>query len=273
MRQILVKNAKGQTFDMNREDAFLSNLKGFGISRKTTYDQQGYIWKNRENILSQKKPGGDMIFDGYEQYDEFLQIIQFTPLNLMYQPLDTMYYMDVNTFTIDKSEISHKDGFLTCKVTFEGITPWYLAKKITRKGSMGQGKKYPYTYPYTYTDYSSGEVKLENNSGIEAYGKLTMHGPLKNPTWRLVSGEKIILDGKILAEIGKGYMLVVNANPEKYEIAEYDSLQQKVRDLYEMSDFNTERFLTIPPGRASLKVNHAGISEIKFYVEVMEFVG
>ncbi len=92
MRRFWVKNAKGQVFDMNREDAFFSAPKGLGIARKTTYVQVGYSWMEKETSLSQKKPYGNMVFDGYKQYDEFLQIIQYTPLVLMYQPIDTMYY-------------------------------------------------------------------------------------------------------------------------------------------------------------------------------------
>lgn len=258
---------------MNREDAFFSNPKGLGISRKTVYDQQGYIWKVRENILSQKKTSGDMVFDGYEQYDEFVKIIQFTPLQLMYQALDTMHYMDVSTFSIEKGDISHRDSFLTCKVTFEGVTPWYLSKKVVRKESAGNGKRYPYTYPYTYIDFSSGEAQLENGSGMEAYGKLTLYGPLENPTWKLLNGETELMAGRVIADISAESCLVVDANPETYEIAEYDLLGRRVRDLYGESDFDTERFIVIPPGATKLKVSHAGASGIKFCVEVMELVG
>ena len=71
MRKFWVRNARGQVFDMNREDAFFSKPKGLGIARKAAYTQIGYSFMEKENVLSQKKPYGNMVFDGYEQYDEF----------------------------------------------------------------------------------------------------------------------------------------------------------------------------------------------------------
>lgn len=273
MRQFWVKNAKGQIFDMNREDAFFSSPKGLGISRKTTYEQVGFIWKEKENILSQKKPYGNMVFDGYEQYDEFLKIIQYTPLVLMYQPLDTTYFMDVNTFTIEKSDISHKDAFLTCKVVFEGTTPWYESKKISKKEMDTVGKKYSYSYPYVYVDSQSGEVELINNSGIEAYCRLKLYGPLKNPSWKLTQGDTTVVEGKVLSEIGAESCMIVNSDPQKLEIAEYDLFERRIKDIYERSDFSTGRFIYLPCGTSKLKVSHEGYGEINFLIEVMVFAG
>lgn len=273
MRQFWVKNAKGQIFDMNREDAFFSDPRGLGISRKTTYDQVGFSYREKECVLSQKKPYGNMIFDGYEQYDEFLKVIQFTPLTLMYQPLNTMYFMDVNTFTIEKNEISHKDGFLSCKVVFDGITPWYEVKKVEKSVVESTGKKYVYSYPYIYLDSQSGEVELFNGSGINAYCKIKINGPVVNPMWKLVRGEEVLTDGRVFLEIKKDFSLVVNSDPMNLEIAEYDSLNQIVNDRYEDSDFSTNRFILIPPGRSKLKISHEGMGEISFLIEVMEFAG
>lgn len=273
MRQFWIKNAKGQIFDMNREDAFFSDPKGLGISRKTTYEQVGYSWKEKESALSQKKPYGNMIFDGYEQYDEFLKIIQYTPLVLMYQPLDTTYFMDVNTFTIEKSDINYKDTFLTCKVVFEGTTPWYELKKFKKKESDFAGKNYNYTYPYVYIDSQSGEVELINDSGTEAYCKVRLYGPLINPFWKLTQGDITITEGKVISVIDAKSCMVVNSDPRKLEIAEYDLFEQCIRDLYEWSDFSTGRFIYLPCGTSKLKVGHEGSGKIDFLVEVMEFAG
>ena len=273
MRKFWVKNAKGQIFDMNREDAFFSSPKGLGISRKVTYQQLGYSWAEKQNILSQKKPYGNMVFDGYEQYDEFLDIIQHTPLVLMYQPLDTTYYLDVNTFTLDKSEISYKDTFLTCKVTFEGKTPWYVTRTVNRGENEAEGKVYNYRYPYTYKDSATGEAVLNNGSSLEAYCRLVFYGPIINPAWQLSQAGKQVAAGRMLSELSADTCLVINSDPLSYEIAEYDMLGQKIKDRYEESDFNTQRFIMLPPGNSTLRVSHEGASKIRFYVEVTEFAG
>lgn len=273
MRKFWVKNAKGQIFDMNRQDAFFSSPKGLGISRKTTYQRLGYSWAEKENILSQKKPYGNMVFDGYEQYEEFLKILQHTPLILMYQPMDTVYYLDVNTFTLDKTEISYKDTFLTCKVTFEGISPWYTTKTVSRGENESEGKVYSYQYPYNYRDFATGEVVLNNNSGLEAYCRLVFYGPLIKPTWQLSQEGKQIINGRMLSKLDADACLVINSDPLSYEITEYDLFGQKVKDRYGESDFSTKRFINIPPGTSILRVSHEGASKIRFYVEVTEFEG
>ena len=278
MRQFWIKNAKGQVFDMNREDAFFSNPKGLGISRKSTYDRAGYFWMERESVLSQKKPSGNMVFDGYEQYDEFLKIIRHTPVTLIYQPLDTMYFMDVNTFTIDKGDISHRDCFLTCKVTFDGSSPWYTTKKVMRQETGQSAKIYSYQYPYSYMDYSVGEADLVNESGMDAYCKLVIYGPLKAPFWRLYQDNAVVSDGAMFSEISADSCLVVDANPQKYEIAEYSLAEygiagEKIRDRYEESDFDTGRFLYLPQGKTKLRISHAGSAKVRFCVEVTEFAG
>ncbi len=174
---------------------------------------------------------------------------------------------------MEKGEISVKDTFLTCKVTFEGRSPWYVAKKIIRKESDSGGKRYSYVYPYSYLNRSIGEAEIINNSGMEAYFKIKIYGPVINPVWRLVQGGHTVADGRLLAEIGKDSCLIINSDPGVIEIAEYDLVGRYLKDRYEDSDFDTERFIYPPPGASVLKVGHAGSSAVKFIAEVMEFAG
>ena len=159
------------------------------------------------------------------------------------------------------------------KVVFEGMTPWYVSKKILKKEMNAAGKNYHYRYPYIYTDSQIGTAELINNSGIEAYCRLKLYGPLKNPFWKLTKGDVTVTEGKVLAEIGAESCMVINSNPQKIEIAEYDLFEQYVKDIYEQSDFSTGRFIYLPCGTSKLKVAHEGSGKIDFLVEVMEFAG
>ncbi|MCD8097013.1 MAG: hypothetical protein LUE31_03050 [Lachnospiraceae bacterium] len=273
MRQFWVKNAKGQIFDMNREDAFFGNPKGLGIDRDTKYERVGYSYTEVENELEQSKPNGTMVFDGYEQYDEFLDIVKYTPLIFMYQPLDTMYYMDVNTFTIEKTEIDYKKVFLSCKVVFEGNSPWYIQKKASVQSNEAEGKIYEYTYPYQYAENSAGTMALENNSSKDAYCRLIIYGYAEDPSWNLKQDGEILYSGAVSTTIHTGEILVVDSDPTEYEIYRYDESGARSEDLYGSSDFDTERFLYIPPGKSILAVSHSGSDTISFRVEVTEFVG
>ncbi len=272
MRKFWIKNAKGEIFDMNREDAFFSNPRGLGFSRKASFSRIGYMWAAKEDYADQKKPYGDMVFDGYEQYEEFVKIARHTPLTLIYQPLEVNYYMDIESFSIEKGEISYKDTFLTCKVTFNGISPWYT-DKIYKRSHESAGKIYPYQYSYTYADAMSGEVNIENESAMDAYTKIVIYGPVKNPTWKATQLDVTIVEGKVLAELGEESCLVIDSNPNHLQIAECDLSGRFIRDLYCQSDFSTGRFLYIPQGNTKFKVSHSGFSYLQFYVEVMEFAG
>lgn len=62
--------------------------------------------------------------------------------------------------------------------------------------------------------------------------------------------------------------MVVDSAPASLEIAEYTIDNGFVRNLYQVSDFATARFLIVPIGESTLAFSHEGGGEIEAFVEV-----
>lgn len=273
MRKFSVINAKGTIFNMMRIDAFFSDPSGLGTKAKNSYTKAGISFINTKSAIEQKKPSGTMNFTGYKQYDEFMDVIKFKPLVLVYEPYEgNVLYMDCDSYEITKTEISHKTNRLECKIKFNGTSTWYRKVKALKNESLHKGKKYSYRYPYIYTELASGVINITNQSNLPAYAKITVLGPVKNPSWVLMKSGKTVATGKIDLTLKKGQRLVVNSDPTNLEICVCDENNQILEDAYEKSDFSTDRFIYPPPGESKLSFSHEDANEMKIWVEVREFV-
>ena len=87
MRQFMMKNADGQTFDLMRKDAFLSEPAGLGFGQDVELTQAGTGWVLTKISYTRPEPSGQMVFAGYDQYEEFLQFLGAGGTELWYKPL------------------------------------------------------------------------------------------------------------------------------------------------------------------------------------------
>lgn len=273
MRKFSIVNAKGKKFDLMRKDAFFSEPSGLGTKAKNTYTAVGTSYINTKASVEQKKPSGIMNFKGYEQYDEFMNVIKYRPLTFVYEPSEgKVLNMDCDSYEISKEEINHKTNRLECKIKFYGTSTWYRKLQVLRSKSFNTGKKYSYTYPYIYTEAAAGAITIVNESNLEAYSKIIITGPAENPSWTLVKAGEVITDGKMNLSLKAGEKLIVNSDPANLEIVIRDNNDQIIKDVYEKSDFSTERFIYPPPGESRLSFVHESANEIKIWLEVREFV-
>lgn len=273
MRKFKIRNSKGIEFDLMREDAFFSSPSGLGTAVKATYLQIGHRFIQTENKVEQKKPSGKIYFAGYQQYEEFVNVIKFTPLTLIYVPYgETEMYLDIGSYELNLGEIEHKSNRLTCSIKMTATSIWYKSIRILKNEGNQTRKKYPYTYPYQYADFAAGTISINNHSELPAGIKLVILGPVKNPSWRLVQNGLDILHGKVYATLPAEHRLVIDSDPETYEIAEYTHNGEWIQDRYEDSDFATERFVYAPNGESTLTFTHEGEKEIILYAEVKENV-
>lgn len=273
MRKFSVINAKGTIFDMMRTDAFFSDPSGLGTKAKNSYTTVGTSFINTKTAVEQKKPSGTMNFTGYKQYDEFMNVIKFKPLVLVYEPYEgNVLYMDCDSYEITKEEINHKTNRLECKIKFNGTSTWYHEEKVLKNEPLHRGKKYTYKYPYTYTESASGVINITNQSNLAAYVKITVIGPVKNPSWVLIKSGATVATGKMNLTLKEGQRLVVNSDPANLEICIYDEKNQRLKDVYEKSDFSTDRFIYPPSGESKLTFSHEDANEMKIWAEVKELV-
>ena len=105
MRKFRLINGQGGSFDLNRKDSFLHDIKGFGYEDATQYEQIGRDFYPLEEIFSQGKMEGKILFGGkkpYETYREFARFVRSTPLTLVYQ-IDEIFRVPVRIASLGKA--------------------------------------------------------------------------------------------------------------------------------------------------------------------------
>lgn len=271
-RNFKLVNEYGQEFDITRPGAFFHSPEGLGWGQNVTTEPLGFSFAVTDIKQTQPRPSGEMIFNNYIDYDNFLTFIQRAKrLYLAYMPLNSWYYLEVIT-TINKSEIKAEQNKLICPLNFKGISPWYEQLHYTTSSgeSAGNGKKYAYTYSYTYGQ--SDRSIFDLNLNLSSYFKLEIMGEIVNPEWRVIQNGVTILSGKINATISSTHKIIVNTNPTDAEIGEYTKGGVYVQNLYNKSDFTTQRLFAIPAGDVTFAVLAQGTTAPKAFMEVLRRV-
>lgn len=101
-----------------------------------------------------------------------------------------------------------------------------------------------------------GSINLMNQGYEDSPLIITVFGAVENPRWDLIVNGNVIATGELFkaVTIQKGNKLVVNSEDGNLEIAEYTLNNEYVRNLYEYSNFETERFIKVPPGRSAIRI-------------------
>lgn len=270
MRQFNLTNANGQVFDLMRKDAFFNTPEGLGWGVTDTIMQVDKAYIVTESVPNTPAPAGEMLFAGYEQYNEFLAFAQCGGLVLGYKPLDTWLYLDVS-LVISKGEISPSTRRLHCDIDFTAHSDWYERLVAYQAQASEGGKTYGYKYPYTYTSSAAGTVEIQNGN-LESYPRITIFGPVQNPTWALYQNGNRLQTGTMDITIPTGNKLVIDADPASMEIAEYTNGGALVANRYGNSDFTTARIFMLPPGPCSMVFTQEGVGTVDAYVEVRKRV-
>lgn len=265
MREFKLQNAVGKQWNLTVPDSFLSSPKGLGGERETTYEQIGNRWIGTKDIQKQKSITGKAVFESYEKFHDFCMFAQHRPLTLIYTSAGT-YMIQVSLEKIGKTEMEAIG--ISSDIIMKGLTAW-CRKLHVEDSDVGYEKKYPYTYDYTYADNAIGNLVFDADSVAENPVKLVIIGPCLNPSWTQYENGIWKAAGRVSCAIREGNRLIVDATKIPYEIAEYSQSGEKVRDLYQNSDFSTQRFLFAGYGQTKISVTHEGNAEIHAAAEVM----
>lgn len=269
MRKFYLRNALGQTYDLNRKDAFFYQPNGLGFSRRVEYIEAGQKWVELSNSLEQGVISGTMIFRGYEQFTEFKKFVARTPLTLTYIPYGTNEYLtDCIITQLDKTEISEESGRLECDIAITAVGTWYHLRTFqSGTATATEQKIYPRHYPTVYGT-SNNTATVWNMGDLSGYCRLIIWGPAVNPVWS-IHGSDYDSSGRLLTTLSAGEYLVMDSDPTKLELSVYDS-QKTAKSVYDASDFGTARFIMVPVGESVLRVSDAGGQPIQFAIEVRE---
>lgn len=279
-RKFSLTNKTGATLDLNRKQAFLWQPAGLGWGVEAEYYDVGTSYITGNTKLTHPEPSGSMVFNGYEEYKQFLQFVQVGGLVLGYKPLTDWYYLSCAVI-IEKGEIDHENNKLICPVTFTGLSQWYADREEYRKQDENpyNAKTYPYQYNtntpsgeagYTYMT-TEGKTEIHNGA-IASPMKITINGLAVNPRYTLYQNGEIVAEGHILATIQAGRKLVINSRPEQMEIAEYSADGEYIANMYSNSDFTTARLFNLPAGDSEMYFTDDGGALGECIVEVYENV-
>lgn len=267
MRKFYLNNANGEQIDLNKFTHFLQNPSGLGMERKVTYEQVGDFFIELVNEGKQKVIEGELFFPTYEEYRNFVRFAEKAPLTLIYV-IDSIFYIDVTLNRIQKTE--KKVGGLYCKIRLVANSSFYQKYEIRNDGSEALGKVYNYQYNYTYTNSQASTIQFNVNSNMDCPTKMTIIGPAINPSWTYRLNDIEVCSGKILKRIPEGRRLVIDTTSIPYSIIEMDNNGDNKEDVYQYSDFSTQRFILVKNGSNLIRVAHEGSDDLKVIFERRE---
>lgn len=269
MRTFTLLDKDGASYNLTDQyTAFLYNVEGLGYSRKIEYQQIGDRYEATKDTLAQGIINGIIRFrqpDAYNEYFRFTQFCQNAPLRLIYTPGTTPFYRDGTITSITKTEGA--DGVLSCSVQFSASSPWYRTVYEYNPGEISGGKVYSYEYSYVYSNNVAGTISIQNDSYLDSPTKITIYGPAENPTWRHYINNVLASTGKVTTTIESGNKLVIDTTTTPYSIKQFNLANELVSDVYQLSDFSTQRFVVFKNGRNTVSVSHDGSSILKLGVE------
>ena len=193
-----------------------------------------------------------------------MKFLAVEPLTLLYKS-NEIYKVSVDLKEIEKSEI--EDGALTCELKLKRISRWYKEITIYNDGRVDNGKTYDHTYPFVYTDMEPETAIIQSDSGYNSPTKITIFGPAVNPEWVQYLNNEVISEGKVTASIRSGRKLVIDCTKYPFSILEMDSDNEVKNNLYQDSDFTTQRFIFCKFGKNRIVVDHDGTKTLRLAVE------
>jgi len=267
IRHFFLINSNGETYDLKSTSSFLSKLAGLGSDHNVTYEQVGNQFVTVQDLIRQKTITGELFLDTYEKYRDFVRFAEKKPLTLMYVT-DETYYIDVNMDRIEKKEM--EIGGLYCRIRLVANSMYY--KNFSEKSTpdADAGKTYNYTYPYKYTNDSASTISIDTESALDAPVKLSIYGASVNPSWSHSVDGEVVATGKLNMTIPSGKKVVVDTTKIPYTIKMMNEDNTEEENVYQNSDFSTQRFLLLKEGNNVVRISHESGEDIKVIIERRE---
>ena len=268
-RQFRLLNTAGAVYDLCDSRHFFASPDGLGFVRSFSTLQTGSAFVAAGNDLQQQTVTGEMVFDGYDEYSDFVAFITGTELTLAYQPAhsENWYYRTCKVSSLKKTEVSSATGRLHCNVDFLCFSQWYEPVIVENSlPELDENSLFPLTFPFTFEDRNINEIVIQNNSAERAPCKIAIAGACSNPRWELRTNGVLVADGKVGISLLSGEWLIVDANVESMRIVK--SVNGVETDVYQYSDFSTDRFIYAPSGKSVLSFFHDSVTALTIAVEV-----
>lgn len=191
VRQVSLMNENGEVINCMLRSSFFNDLSGLGFDIDTKFLNYGDgFFSPMKRAYKQGSVEGQMSFlnraTAYEDYRKLMDWISMSEtlrrdraIRLCYAPYnDDRYMKDVILASISKGEID-TGGYLTCSISFVGLTPWYredtleitsrtisgvAGENVTLKIDADLGGKFELKLAGSYTD---PVIELFNGINVE----------------------------------------------------------------------------------------------------------
>lgn len=269
VRVFKLRNANGEELNLTRlGELVLFDVEGLGYETNPVTQRVGNHFAILADDFEQGEISGYVKFwlpQAYKAFFNFAQFCQIKPLTLVYENDAGVFLRDGIMKHVGKAESN--GSALTSDITFLATTPYYrVVKEISESSAIG-GKVYNYTYPYTYAGSATQSVIIESDAEMESPTKIEIYGPVENPTWRHYLNNVLKATGTVNAVIEEGRKLVIDTSSIPYRIVQTDMLGNLVSDLYQFSDFETERFIWVGKGKNAISVTQTAVGNVLMAVE------
>lgn len=285
MRNFTLYDNDGNSYDITAKySAFFYAVAGLGYEDDAQFQRVNERYKLLSKYRNQSKISGTIKFwqpNAEQTYFEFAQFCQNEPLIMRYAPksghkydsgFDKAYVSRTGLYLPFKAiayESYYRRGYVTkidktdvvgncleITIEFSALTPWYKVESdYNYGGESSPGKSYDYTYPYNYSGSVSNAVTINSDSRQQSPGKIIIMGGCTDPTWNHYLNGELKATGKVNAEILPNHKLVIDTTTIPYSIMEFDAQGNLVADLYQSSDFATQRFIRFEYGENVIRVS------------------
>lgn len=279
VRTFTLVNNNGISYDMQTRQRFIVNPSGLGFEESTNYQNFGAHYTPLDEGLAQGVINASIVFVGasrseiYNKFFEFAKFARCNPLTIQYTPIFDTFFRQCRISKLNKTEISN--GALQIDVQIACITPWYKTKSDYNSGVAGGGKQYSlkdnglygYDYSYSYSDNIIQSVTIENDGYEESPCKFIIYGYAVNPAWNHYVNGELFATGKADITVAANHKLVIDTTTIPYTMRELDMANNLIRDCYQLSDFSTERFIRLQPGKNRISLTHSGSNIVQVAVD------
>lgn len=261
-------NEAGKTLDLLDERHLIAEASSLGFNINAEFINSGANFVPIISNFAQTPVSGTIYFKGENPYNDYFDFINFCSgqkLILEYNTIQT--FRIPLTLTVATKKENTKD-IRKADVTFQPLGLWYTTKTASYQPEpAGQGKIYDYTYPYTYGGGGSNEVLMYSDTNIHSPAKLTIYGPVENPTWNHYANGKLVATGGCTVSVPEGRKLVIDAINYGTAMTLQNDMNAIVANEYQNGDFTTERFIYLRPGNNRITVAQEATNAFRIGLE------
>lgn len=269
MRTFKLFDNDGNSYDVTtKNDLFFYGVDGLGFEETTEFQRIEDRYALLNKYTAQTKIKGTLKFwqpNAEQKYFDFAQFCQNSPIRMEYNP---KYGVFSRNGIISKIERTDGTGnSLEITITFTAQTPWYKTITQYNDGIITGGKVYDYEYDYTYSSAVINSVTVDSDSYQSSPVKLVIFGPAVNPTWRHYLNNVLQTSGKVNGSVLPNHKLIIDTTSIPYSIKQYDMLGNEISDMYQQSDFATQRFVRFGRGRNTVTFSADNTNVLNIGVE------